>query len=88
MRIGIVNDSSIAAELLRRLIHTSEEHQIAWIARDGAEAVKLCESDTRSDGSDHAIYGRRGGYLSHHGSDALSDTDCDGERWRKCRQSF
>ena len=45
MRIGIVNDSSIAAELLRRLIHTSEEHQIAWIARDGAEAVKLCESD-------------------------------------------
>ena len=43
MRIGIVNDSSIAAELLRRLIQTSEEHQIAWIARDGAEAVKLCE---------------------------------------------
>jgi len=45
VRIGIVNDSPVAAELLRRLIRTSEEHQIAWIARDGAEAVKLCESD-------------------------------------------
>ncbi len=45
MRIGIVNDSPMAAELLRRLIHTSKEHQIAWVARDGAEAVKLCERD-------------------------------------------
>ena len=45
MRIGIVNDSPMAAELLRRLIRTCEEHQIAWIARDGAEAVKLCERD-------------------------------------------
>ena len=45
VRIGIVNDSPMAAELLRRLIRTSEEHQIAWIARDGAEAVKLCERD-------------------------------------------
>ncbi|MDB6041369.1 MAG: hypothetical protein JWM99_5210, partial [Verrucomicrobiales bacterium] len=31
MRIGIANDSPMAAELLRRLIHGSEEHQIAWI---------------------------------------------------------
>ncbi len=45
MRIGIVNDSPMAAEVLRRLIRTSETHQIAWIARDGAEAVKLCERD-------------------------------------------
>ena len=45
MRIGIVNDSPAAAELLRRLIRTSEKHQIAWIARDGGEAVKLCETD-------------------------------------------
>ena len=44
MRIGIANDSPMAAELLRRLIHSSEEHQIAWVARDGAEAVKLCET--------------------------------------------
>jgi two-component system response regulator WspF len=45
VRIGIVNDSPMAAELLRRLIRTCEEHQIAWIARDGTEAVKQCESD-------------------------------------------
>ena len=45
MKIGIVNDSPMAAELLRRLIRRSEAHQIAWIARDGEEAVKLCERD-------------------------------------------
>jgi two-component system response regulator WspF len=44
MRIGIVNDSSMATELLRRTVCT-EEHQLAWIARDGAEAVTLCERD-------------------------------------------
>src|SRR5258708_39356680 len=45
MRIGIVNDSPVAAELLRRLIRKSRKHQIVWIARDGTEAVKLCERD-------------------------------------------
>jgi two-component system, chemotaxis family, response regulator WspF len=45
MRIGIVNDSPMASELLRRLVCACEEHQIAWVARDGAEAVKLCERD-------------------------------------------
>jgi two-component system response regulator WspF len=45
MRIGIVNDSLMATELLRRLVCSSAENQIAWIARDGVEAVKLCERD-------------------------------------------
>src|ERR1700733_2401957 len=45
MKIGIVNDSPIAAEMLRRIIRTSEDHEVAWIARDGAEAVKRCQSD-------------------------------------------
>src|SRR3984893_17577727 len=45
MRIGIVNDSLMATELLRRLVCSSAEHQIAWIARAGVEAVKLCERD-------------------------------------------
>jgi two-component system, chemotaxis family, response regulator WspF len=45
MRLGIVNDSPMAAEVLRRLICASNEHQIAWIARDGAEAVSFCERD-------------------------------------------
>jgi two-component system response regulator WspF len=45
MRIGIVNDSPMVAELLRRLVRTSAEHQIAWIARDGEEAVTLCHKE-------------------------------------------
>jgi two-component system response regulator WspF len=45
MRIGIVNDLPMAAELLRRFISSSSAHRIAWIARDGAEAVSLCEKD-------------------------------------------
>jgi two-component system response regulator WspF len=45
MRIGIVNDMPMAAELLRRFISATSPHQIAWIARDGAEAVTLCEKD-------------------------------------------
>lgn len=45
MRIGIVNDIPVAAELLRRLIYTSAEHEITWVARDGAEAVTLCEKN-------------------------------------------
>jgi two-component system response regulator WspF len=45
MRVGIVNDSPMTAEMLRRLICASGEHQIAWIARDGAEAVSRCERD-------------------------------------------
>src|ERR1700738_48441 len=35
----------MAAETLRRLICASGEHKIGWIARDGAEAVTLCERD-------------------------------------------
>ena len=43
MRIGIVNDLPMTAELLRRLIYASGEHEVAWIARDGAEAISRCE---------------------------------------------
>jgi two-component system, chemotaxis family, response regulator WspF len=45
VNIGIVNDSVMAAELLRRLVRSTGQHEIVWIARDGAEAVKLCRSD-------------------------------------------
>jgi len=45
VRIGIVNDLPMAAETLRRLICASGEHKVVWIARDGAEAVSLCERD-------------------------------------------
>ena len=45
MRIGIVNDVSLAAEALRRVVVGAPEHEVAWIARDGAEAVRMCQSD-------------------------------------------
>jgi len=45
MRIGIVNDLPIAAEALRRVLALAPEHQLAWIAGDGAEAVDQCARD-------------------------------------------
>lgn len=46
MRIAIANDVLIAVEALRRIISSQPEYEIAWIARDGAEAVEKCASDT------------------------------------------
>lgn len=45
MRIAIVNDMVIAIEALRRVLLTAPEHQIAWIAKNGAEAVARCAND-------------------------------------------
>lgn len=45
MRIGIVNDLPVAVEALRRAITLRPAHQIAWVARHGAEAVELCARD-------------------------------------------
>lgn len=45
MRIAIVNDSAMAAESLRRVVIGSRRHQVAWIAEDGAEAVRRCGED-------------------------------------------
>jgi two-component system, chemotaxis family, response regulator WspF len=46
MRIGIVNDMTIAAELLQRVVRVDPAHRVVWIARSGAEAVELCAKDT------------------------------------------
>ncbi len=46
MRIAIVNDSMIAVESLRRVIAAAPEHEVAWLARNGAEAVERCAQDT------------------------------------------
>jgi chemotaxis response regulator CheB len=40
MRIGVVNDLPIAVEVLRMVLTNAARHQIAWVARDGAEAVR------------------------------------------------
>jgi two-component system response regulator WspF len=45
VRIAIVNDLEIAAEGLRRVIAEMPGHRVAWIARDGAEAVEKCKTD-------------------------------------------
>ena len=46
MKIGIVNDVPAAAEVLRRAVVLRPEHQVIWIARDGAEAVAMCAKAT------------------------------------------
>ncbi|MEB3181124.1 MAG: chemotaxis response regulator protein-glutamate methylesterase [Nostocaceae cyanobacterium] len=46
MRIAIVNDMITAVETLRRVLMTVPEYQVAWIARDGVEAVNKCAQDT------------------------------------------
>jgi two-component system response regulator WspF len=45
MRIAIVNDSPMAVEAISRVVRAAPEHQIAWIARNGAEAVQRCAED-------------------------------------------
>ena len=45
MRIGIANDTLLAAEALRRTIVQASKHDVVWIAHDGADAVARCERD-------------------------------------------
>lgn len=42
MKIAIANDVAMAAEALRRVVASGQEHQVLWIARTGLEAVRLC----------------------------------------------
>ena len=46
MRIAIVNDMVMAVEALKRVLMTVPDYEIAWIARDGADAVARCARDT------------------------------------------
>jgi two-component system response regulator WspF len=45
MRIAIVNDVRMAVEALRRVVTSVPEYQIAWIAENGEQAVKLCAAN-------------------------------------------
>jgi len=45
MRIAIVNDMLLAVEAMRRAVVSSGEHRVAWVARDGEEAVALAGND-------------------------------------------
>ncbi|MYM76084.1 chemotaxis-specific protein-glutamate methyltransferase CheB [Duganella sp. FT109W] len=48
MKIAIANDVAMAAEALRRVVASTAEHQVLWIARTGAEAVRMA-AESRPD---------------------------------------
>jgi len=48
MNVAIVNDSKIAAEVLRRILAEMHEFHLLWTAYSGEEAIRLC-SDARPD---------------------------------------
>lgn len=45
MRVGIVNDLSLAVAVLSRVVESVPEHSVAWTAADGAEAVRRVAAD-------------------------------------------
>lgn len=45
MRIAIVNDLALTRELLRRVVLSVPGYRVAWMAGDGAEAVRRTEED-------------------------------------------
>ncbi|MDX2166675.1 MAG: chemotaxis-specific protein-glutamate methyltransferase CheB [Deltaproteobacteria bacterium] len=45
MRIAIVNDLGLAVEALRRVVRSIPGAEIAWVARDGEQAIAQCERD-------------------------------------------
>lgn len=46
MKIGIVNDLQICIESLKTVLASTPEHQVVWVARNGAEAIVKCEENT------------------------------------------
>lgn len=46
MRIGIVNDMPLAVTALKRALMVNPSYQVAWVAKNGEEAVELCARDT------------------------------------------
>jgi two-component system, chemotaxis family, response regulator WspF len=45
MRIGIVNDLKAACEALRRVVNSLPDHEVAWTASDGVEAIAMAKRD-------------------------------------------
>jgi two-component system response regulator WspF len=45
VRIAIVNDEPLAVEALRRALLPVSAYTVAWVARDGAEAVRRCAAE-------------------------------------------
>jgi two-component system response regulator WspF len=45
VRIGIVNDMRAACEALRRVVDSMPDHELAWTAGDGVEAIAMARRD-------------------------------------------
>jgi two-component system, chemotaxis family, response regulator WspF len=43
--VGIVNDEPVAVAALRRVVTSVAAYHVAWVARDGAEAVQRCAEE-------------------------------------------
>jgi two-component system, chemotaxis family, response regulator WspF len=46
VRVGLVNDVNMALEVLKSFIRKETEFELAWVARDGIEAVEKAAADT------------------------------------------
>jgi two-component system response regulator WspF len=46
VKIGIVNDMSMAVEAMRRVLALKAQHRVIWVAHNGIEAVELCARET------------------------------------------
>jgi len=46
VKLGLVNDLTIAVEILKQSVSTESDLEIAWIAMDGKEAVERCRENT------------------------------------------
>src|ERR1700733_8036776 len=44
MRVAIVNDLSLAREILRRAVESLPGYSVAWMAEGGEEAVRLAQT--------------------------------------------
>lgn len=45
IRLAIVNDVRMAAEILRRIVSSLADVEVAWIAENGLESVEKCRAD-------------------------------------------
>ena len=45
MRIAIVNDVRMTVEMLKRVLTSVPDYELAWVAYDGVEAVEKCAKD-------------------------------------------
>ena len=45
LKIGIVNDSLMAAECLRRVVNRVAAYQLLWVAYNGHEALRYCRQN-------------------------------------------